>query len=137
MRHEWRKEKSSSGNAGGEYPVRDFVTAYERRKPASLRGVSTPFPAIQKRLRSNAMRDAAKTWSGEVYKFGGGNGVGGNDLRSDSNLLFFEPVTVDRAFRNRAVRGLDIFMCGSIVAVKPIPVNTSALSNRSRRLLGL
>ncbi len=60
------------GNAGSEYAVRGFVSAYNARTGAlAWRTYMVPRDA-SKPFESEALKEVAKTWSGQWYKAGGG-----------------------------------------------------------------
>ncbi|CAN5861112.1 hypothetical protein BH11GEM2_BH11GEM2_31320 [soil metagenome] len=60
------------GNAGSEYAVRGFVSAYDAGTGAlAWRTYMVPGDA-SKPFESEALKEAAKTWSGQWYKAGGG-----------------------------------------------------------------
>ncbi len=67
------------GNGGADYGVRGYVTAYDAETGNASSGASTPCPAIRRRARWRAsdkvMAMAAKTWTGEWWKYGGGGTV--------------------------------------------------------------
>jgi quinohemoprotein ethanol dehydrogenase len=113
------KGKVFIGNAGGEYPVRGFVTAYDTETGKLVWRFYTVPGDPKKGFESKAMEAAAKTWSGEWYKFGGGGTVwDGMTYDPDSNLLYFGtgnggpwPSEV------RQSKGLDNLYVCSIVAV--------------------
>jgi len=113
------KGKVFIGNAGGEYPVRGFVTAYDAETGKQVWRFFTIPGDPKKAFETKTMEMAAKTWSGEWYKYGGGGTVwDGMSYDPDSNLLYFGtgnggpwPSEV------RQSRGLDnLFVC-SIIAV--------------------
>ena len=113
------KGKVFIGNAGGEYPVRGFVTAYDAETGKQVWRFYTVPGDPKKGFENKAMEAAAKTWSGEWYKFGGGGTVwDGMTYDSDSNLLYFGtgnggpwPSEI------RQSKGLDNLYVCSIIAV--------------------
>ena len=63
------------GNAGAEYPVRGYVSAYDA-ETGNLVWRSYTVPGDpSKPFESDAMKQAAATWSGEWWKAGGGGTV--------------------------------------------------------------
>jgi len=107
------------GNAGGEYPVRGYVTAYDAETGKQAWRFYTIPGDPKKGFENKTMEAAAKTWSGEWYKYGGGGTAwDGMSYDPDANLLYFGtgnggpwPSEV------RQSRGLDnLFVC-SIIAV--------------------
>ena len=113
------KGKVFIGNAGGEYPVRGFVSAYDTDTGKLAWRFYTVPGDPKKGFENKAMEAAAKTWGGEWYKYGGGGTVwDGMTYDPDSNLLYFGtgnggpwPSEV------RQSKGLDNLYVCSIVAV--------------------
>src|SRR5262245_60544130 len=66
------KGKVIIGNAGSEYVVRGYVSAYDADSGALSWRVYTVPGDPSKPFESEAMRKAAATWSGEWWKLGGG-----------------------------------------------------------------
>jgi quinohemoprotein ethanol dehydrogenase len=66
------KGKVIIGNAGSEYAVRGYVSAYDADSGALAWRVYTVPGDPSKPFESEAMRKAAATWSGEWWKLGGG-----------------------------------------------------------------
>ena len=63
------------GNAGGEYGVRGFVTAYDAETGKQVWRFYTVPGDPSKPFENKAMAAAAKTWAGEWWKLGGGGNV--------------------------------------------------------------
>ncbi|HEY1859006.1 MAG TPA: PQQ-dependent dehydrogenase, methanol/ethanol family [Gemmataceae bacterium] len=63
------------GNAGGEYAVRGFVTAYDAETGKQIWRFYTVPGDPSKPFENKAMEAAAKTWAGEWWKLGGGGNV--------------------------------------------------------------
>jgi quinohemoprotein ethanol dehydrogenase len=63
------------GNAGGEYGVRGFVTAYDAETGKQVWRFYTVPGDPSKPFENKAMEEAAKTWSGDWWKLGGGGNV--------------------------------------------------------------
>lgn len=63
------------GNAGGEYGVRGFVTAYNAETGNQIWRFYTVPGDPSKPFENKAMAMAAKTWAGEWWKLGGGGNV--------------------------------------------------------------
>ena len=63
------------GNAGGEYAVRGFVTAYDAETGKQIWRFYTVPGDPSKPFENSAMKMAAKTWAGEWWKLGGGGNV--------------------------------------------------------------
>jgi len=84
------KGKVIIGNAGSEYPVRGYVTAYDAETGKQAWRFYTVPGDPKKGFENKAMEAAAKTWGGEWYKFGGGGTVwDGMTYDPDSNLIYF------------------------------------------------
>jgi PQQ-dependent dehydrogenase (methanol/ethanol family) len=113
------KGKVIVGNAGSEYPVRGYVTAYDAQTGKQAWRFFTVPGDPKLGFESKAMEDAAKTWGGEWYKYGGGGTVwDGMAYDPDSNLIYFGtgnggPWPSD--FRQS--RGLDNLYVCSVVAL--------------------
>src|ERR1700680_4043408 len=60
------------GNAGAEYPVRGYVSAYDAETGSLTWRTYTVPGDPSKPFESDAMKRAAATWSGEWWKAGGG-----------------------------------------------------------------
>ena len=73
------------GNAGAEYGVRGYVTAYDARTGRRAWRFYTVPGDPAKGFENAAMRKAAKTWSGKWWKDGGGATVW-NSLSYDPDL---------------------------------------------------
>jgi len=69
------KGKVIIGNAGGEYGVRGFVTAYDAKTGKQIWRFYTVPGDPSKPFENKAMEAAAKTWAGEWWKLGGGGNV--------------------------------------------------------------
>ena len=63
------------GNAGGEYGVRGFVSAYDAETGKEIWRWYTVPGDPSKPFENKAMEAAAKTWAGEWWKLGGGGNV--------------------------------------------------------------
>ncbi len=109
------------GNAGGEYAVRGYVTAYNAETGKQVWRFYTVPGDPSKPFENKAMKMAAKTWHGDWYKMGGG----GNPWDSFSydpklNLLYIGtgqggPWVIKYRSPND---GDNLFIC-SIIAVRP------------------
>ncbi len=69
------KGKVIIGNAGGEYGVRGFVTAYDAKTGKQIWRWYTVPGDPSKPFENKAMEAAAKTWAGDWWKLGGGGNV--------------------------------------------------------------
>ena len=105
------------GNAGAEYGVRGYISAYDAETgKLSWRCYTVPGDPAQG-FESKALEDAAKTWTGEWWKVGGG-GTPWEGIVYDPtlDLLYFgtgNPTAWYRALR----RGGDSLYTASILAV--------------------
>lgn len=78
------------GNAGAEYGVRGYVTAYDEHTGRRLWRFYTVPGNPAKGFESDAMRKAARTWSGEWWKDGGGGTVWNSmSYDPDLDLVYF------------------------------------------------
>jgi quinohemoprotein ethanol dehydrogenase len=69
------KGKVIIGNAGGEYAVRGFVTAYDAETGKQIWRFYTVPGDPSKPFENKAMEAAAKTWTGKWWELGGGGNV--------------------------------------------------------------
>src|SRR6516225_537147 len=105
------------GNAGAEYGVRGYISAYDA-ETGKLRWRCYTVPGDPAQgFESKALEDAAKTWTGEWWKVGGG-GTPWEGIVYDPtlDLLYFgtgNPTAWYRALR----RGGDSLYTASILAV--------------------
>ncbi len=84
------KGKVIIGNAGAEFPVRGYVTAYDIETGKQAWRFYTVPGDPKLGFENKAMEAAAKTWSGEWYKYGGGGTVwDGMAYDPDLNLIYF------------------------------------------------
>ena len=113
------KGKVMVGNSGSEYGVRGYVSAYDADNGKLLwRFYTVPGDPSQP-FENKAMGMAAKTWSGEWWKYGGGaTAWDAMSYDPETNLLFFgtgNGVPWDEKARSPA--GGDNLFASSIVAV--------------------
>ena len=113
------KGKVIIGNAGAEYPVRGYVTAYDAETGKQVWRFYTVPGDPSKGFENKAMEAAAKTWGGEWYKFGGGGTVwDGMTYDPDSNLVYFGTGNGGPwPSEFRQSRGLDNLYVCSVVAL--------------------
>jgi quinohemoprotein ethanol dehydrogenase len=113
------KGKVIIGNAGAEYPVRGYVTAYDAETGKQVWRFYTVPGDPSKGFESKAMEAAAKTWGGEWYKYGGGGTVwDGMTYDPDSNLIYFGTGNGGPwPSEFRQSRGLDNLYVCSVVAL--------------------
>ena len=113
------KGKVIIGNAGAEYPVRGYVTAYDAESGKQVWRFYTVPGDPKNGYESQAMVEAAKTWGGEWYKFGGGGTVwDGMTYDPESNLVFFGTGNGGPwPSEHRQSRGLDNLYVCSVLAL--------------------
>lgn len=109
------------GNGGAEYGTRGYVTAYDAVTGKQVwRFYTVPGDPSQP-FESKAMEDAAKTWTGEWWKFGGG-GTAWDAMAYDPELKLLYIGTGNGSPWNREIRspgGGDNLYLSSIVALNP------------------
>lgn len=108
------------GNAGGEYGVRGYVTAYDAESGEQLWRFYTVPGDPAKGFESKAMEMAAKTWTGEWWKQGGG-GTAWDAIVYDPELKLIYIGTGNGSPHAQAYRspgGGDNLFLASIVAVR-------------------
>ncbi|MBV9609081.1 MAG: PQQ-dependent dehydrogenase, methanol/ethanol family [Acidobacteria bacterium] len=109
------------GNGGAEMLVRGYVSAYDAETGAMKWRFYTVPGDPSKGFENVAMEKAAKTWTGEWWKFGGGGTVWDSIVYDpDTDLVFIG--TGNGAPWNQRVRspgGGDNLFLSSIVALKP------------------
>ena len=74
------------GNAGAEYPVRGYVSAYDAETGNLAWRTYTVPGDPSKPFESDAMKRAAATWSGEWWKAGGGGAAAWESMVYDPEL---------------------------------------------------
>ena len=115
------KGKVIIGNGGAEYLVRGYVTAYDAETGAlAWRFYVVPGNPADG-FESEAMEMAAKTWTGEWWKHGGG-GTAWDSFAYDPDLDLFYIGTGNGSPWSRKLRspeGGDNLFLASIVAVRP------------------
>jgi quinohemoprotein ethanol dehydrogenase len=114
------KDKVLIGHAGADVgPVRGYVTAYDAATGRRRWRFYTVPGDPSKGFESEAMRIAARTWTGEWWKFGGG-GTAWNAMTYDQDLDRVYIGTGNGAPWNQRIRspggGDNLFLC-SIVAL--------------------
>jgi len=107
------------GNAGSEYGVRGYVSAYEADTGKMVWRTYTVPGDPAKGFESKALEEAAKTWSGEWWKTGGG-GTPWEGIVYDPELDLLYFGTGNASAWYRALRGgkSDCLYTASILAVK-------------------
>ena len=115
------KGKVIIGAAGAEYITRGFISAYDAQTGKQVWRFYTVPGDPAKGFENKAMAAAAKTWTGEWWKLGGGGTVWDSvSYDPDLDLLFFG--TGNAGPWNASIRspgGGDNLYASSIVAVRP------------------
>ncbi len=109
------------GNGGAEYGVRGYVTAYDAMSGHLVWRFYTVPGNPAEGFESNAMETAAKTWTGEWWKYGGG-GTAWDAMAFDPELNLLYIGTGNGSPWNREIRspgGGDNLYISSIVALNP------------------
>ena len=109
------------GNGGGEYGVRGYVTAYDIESGEQAWRFYTVPGNPADGFESPAMEKAAKSWTGEYWKYGGG-GTAWDSMAYDPELDLLYIGTGNGSPWNQGVRspkGGDNLFLSSIVAVRP------------------
>jgi quinohemoprotein ethanol dehydrogenase len=115
------KGKVIIGNGGAEYGVRGYVTAYDAISGEQVWRFYTVPDNPQNGFESKAMEDAAKTWTGEWWKYGGG-GTAWDAIVYDPELNQLYVGTGNGSPWNREIRspgGGDNLYLSSIVSLNP------------------
>ncbi len=115
------KGKIIVGNGGGEYGVRGYVSAYEPDTGKLAWRFYTVPGDPAKGFESPAMERAAKTWTGEWWKLGGGGTVWDSFTYDPELDLLYVGVGNGTPWnqRLRSPGGGDNLYLSSIVALKP------------------
>ena len=109
------------GNGGAEYGVRGYITAYDAITGQQVWRFYTVPGDPAKPFESKAMEDAAKTWTGEWWKYGGG-GTAWDAMAYDPglHLLYIGTGNGSPWDRNyRSPGGGDNLYLSSIIALNP------------------
>ena len=109
------------GNGGAEFGVRGYITAYDPQDGKQLWRFYTVPGDPAKPFENKAMEAAAKTWSGDWYKYGGG-GTAWDAMAYDPELKLLYVGTGngspwDRKYRSNGV-GDNLYL-SSILAINP------------------
>ncbi|MDH3245750.1 MAG: PQQ-dependent dehydrogenase, methanol/ethanol family [Saprospiraceae bacterium] len=115
------KGKVIIGNGGAEYGVRGYVTAYDAETGTQEWRFYTVPGNPNEPFESNAMEEAAKTWTGEWWKFGGGGTVwDAMAFDPELNLLYIGSGNGSPWNRDvRSPQGGDNLYLSSIIALNP------------------
>ena len=109
------------GNGGAEYGVRGYISAYDALSGEQLWRFYTVPGNPADGFESKAMEEAAKTWTGEWWKFGGG-GTAWDAMAYDPDLNLLYIGVGNGSPWNRDIRspgGGDNLYLSSIVALDP------------------
>lgn len=109
------------GNGGAEFGVRGYVTAYDIDTGKQAWRFYTVPGNPADGFESPAMEMAAKTWTGEWWKYGGG-GTAWDSMAYDADLDLLYIGTGNASPWNQSIRspeGGDNLFLSSIVAVRP------------------
>ncbi len=113
------KDKIIIGSAGGEYDVRGFISAHDVKTGKLLWRFYTVPGDPKKGFESKTMEMAAKTWSGEYWKLGGGGTVWDSITYDPGlNLIYFGTGNAEPwDGTERSGKGEDNLFTSSIVAI--------------------
>ncbi len=109
------------GNGGAEYGVRGYITAYDALTGSKIWRFFTVPGNPADGFESKAMENAAKTWTGEWWKYGGG-GTAWDAMAYDPELKLLYVGTGNGSPWDREIRspgGGDNLYLSSIVALNP------------------
>ena len=109
------------GNGGAEYGTRGYVTAYDASSGKEVWRFYIVPGDPSKPFESKAMEEAAKTWTGEWWKYGGG-GTAWDAMAYDPELKLLYIGTGNGSPWNREIRspdGGDNLYLSCIVALNP------------------
>lgn len=109
------------GNGGAEFGVRGYITAYDVNTGEQQWRFYTIPGNPEDGFESDAIAEAAKTWNGEWWKYGGGGTVW-DSMAYDPELNLMYIGTGNGSVWNREVRspgGGDNLYLSSIVAINP------------------
>lgn len=115
------KGKVIIGNSGAEFGVRGYITAYDTETGKQVWRFYTVPGDPSKPFESKAMEMAAKTWTGEWWKYGGG-GTCWDAMAYDPELnLFYVGIGNGSPWsqHHRSPDGGDNLFLSSIVALNP------------------
>jgi quinohemoprotein ethanol dehydrogenase len=104
------------GNGGGEMGIRGYVTAYDAQTGKQIWRFYTVPGDPSKPFESPALEKAAKTWSGEWWKLGGGGPVWDSMAYDPTLNLIYIGIGNGSPWNRAKVRG-DALYLSSIVAL--------------------
>src|SRR5690242_727637 len=99
------KEKVLIGNAGGEYGVRGYITAYDAETGKQAWRFYTVPGDPNKGFESQAMEAASRTWNGKDWWTAGGGGAPWEGMSYDPDLDLLFVGTGNASTWYRALRG--------------------------------
>ena len=106
------------GAAGGEYKARGYLAAYDAETGAEVWKFYTVPGDPAKGFESKAQEDAAKTWSGDWWKYGGGGTVWDSVVYDPkTNLIYFGTGNAEPWNPGPVGRKGDSLYTSSVVAV--------------------
>ncbi|HKV05068.1 MAG TPA: PQQ-dependent dehydrogenase, methanol/ethanol family [Candidatus Acidoferrales bacterium] len=106
------------GNGGGEYAVRGYVTAYDAETGKQVWRFYTVPGDPSKPFENKAMEAAAKTWSGDWWKLGGGgNPWDGISYDPELGLVYIGTAQGGPWVRKYRSPGDNLYIC-SIIAIR-------------------
>jgi len=113
-------DKVVIGNSGSEYGVRGYMSAYDAATGKLLWRTYTVPGNPAKGFESDAMKLAAKTWTGEWWKEGGGGSPwGGISYDPELDLMYFGTANgIEWDQKHRSPKGGDNLYLASIIALK-------------------
>ena len=127
------KGKVIIGNAGGENDARGYVTAYDAETGKQVWRFYTVPGNPADGFENKAMEMAAKTWTGEWWKQGGGAAVWNSfSYDPELNLLYFGTSNgVEWVHKYRSPGGGDNLFVSRSSRSMPIPANTNGTTRKS------
>jgi quinohemoprotein ethanol dehydrogenase len=108
------------GNSGSEYGVRGYMSAYETETGKLIWRTFTVPGDPSKGFESDAMKLAAKTWTGKWWEEGGGGSTwGGISYDPDLDIMYFGTANgVEWDQKHRSPGGGDNLYVASIIALR-------------------
>jgi quinohemoprotein ethanol dehydrogenase len=115
-------DKVIIGNGGAEYGVRGYISAYDAATGDQVWRFYTVPGNPDAPFENPELEKAAKTWTGEWWKVGGGGGTAWDSMAYDPKLHLLYVGTGNGSPWNRAIRspgGGDNLYLSSILAIDP------------------
>lgn len=116
------EDKVIIGNGGSEYGVRGYITAYDAATGEQVWRFYTVPGNPDEPFENPELEAAAKTWTGEWWKVGGGGGTAWDSMAYDPELHLLYVGTGNGSPWNRNIRspeGGDNLYLSSILAIDP------------------